>query len=619
MSAIVEVDYFNAFWLKRLQTGPIFVDACDPNTNSGSLPTGSAPNVNSSQTWPGPCVYGDAAYVTTNTLSDASSKVEKGNIYVEESRIRGGYNNIQLDYGARAYLNEDNPTQQRRENAIIYSGLFNSNTGFNETNVFSAAEVITKAVDPNNGSIQRLYAEDTNLIIFQENKVSRALIDKDAIYSAEGGGSVTSSSLVIGQIVPYVGDFGISKNPESFAVYGFRKYFTDKYRNTIMRLSRDGLTEISQYGMVDYFRDTLPVISDKYIQKGTQFTPGLLTATNTFNVPINNSTALIGAEVEIFNSGSWSNPNNVTITNLVTVFDGNGDPVEITVTVSDNITTTVDDLMRFVSWTKGYIVGGWDIHTKQYHVSLQDEPYFYDKSENSYATLAFDESVLGWTSFFTYKPNFIDSLKDKYYSTVPSINGPQLYQHNYQGLSNNRNTFYNVATQPQVTFVFNPQPDLSKNFLTVNYEGSSGWKVIQFDSDYQEPQVRFDSVNQKYVPNFNSSYIENFDSIAIIPSLYEGKYEDTPPNYNSGVNAKNPPFGYAGFKVKENLYVANLVNQSTPRADEVLFNTDSTVAWPASGIKANYATVTMTTDTITDPNAMKELFAVSTTFQKSGF
>jgi len=618
MSAIVEIDYFNAFWLKRLQTGPIFVDACDPNTNSGSLPVGSAPNVNSSQTWPGPCVYGDAAYITTNTLSDASSKVEKGNIYVEESRIRGGYNNIQLDYGARAYLNEDNPIQQRRENAIIYSGLFNSNTGFNETNVFSAADAITKAVDPINGSIQRLYAEDTNLIVFQENKVSRALIDKDAIYSAEGGGSVTSSNAVIGQIVPYVGDFGISKNPESFAVYGFRKYFTDKYRNTIMRLSRDGLTEISQYGMVDYFRDTLPIISDNYIQSGNSFSPGILTAVNTFNVSINNSTALIGAEVEIFNSGSWSNPNNITITNLTTVFDVDGNPVEITVTLSDNITTLDTDLVRFVSWTKGYIVGGWDIHTKQYHVSLQDQPYFYSDQLSTYATLAFDESVLGWTSFFTYKPNFIDSLKDKYYSTVPSINGPQLYQHNYQGLSNNRNTFYGVASQPEVTFVFNPQPDLSKNFLTVNYEGSSGWKVIQFDSDFQEPQVRFDQVSNDWEPNFNTSYREDFDKIAPILSLYEGKYEDYSP-YNSGVNALTPPFGYAGFKVKENLYVANLVNQSTPRAGEVLFNTNPLYAWPASGIKANYATVTMTTDSITDPNAMKELFAVSTTFSKSGF
>ena len=54
------------------------------------------------------------------------------------------------------------------------------------------ADDIVKSVDPANGSIQKLYAEDTNLNIFQELKISRALIDKDAIYSAEGGGTVTS-------------------------------------------------------------------------------------------------------------------------------------------------------------------------------------------------------------------------------------------------------------------------------------------------------------------------------------------------------------------------------------------------------------------------------------------
>ena len=37
-------------------------------------------------------------------------------------------------------------------------------------------------------------AEDTNLVIFQELKVSKALIDKDAIYSAEGGATVQLSA-----------------------------------------------------------------------------------------------------------------------------------------------------------------------------------------------------------------------------------------------------------------------------------------------------------------------------------------------------------------------------------------------------------------------------------------
>ena len=261
--------------------------------------------------------------------------------------------------------------------------------------------------------------------------------------------------------------------------------------------------------------------------------------------------------------------------------------------------------------TRGRIIGGFDIHTKQYHVSLQQNPRSYSDDLSSYATLAFDESVLGWTSFLTYKPDFIDSLKSKFYSLVSR----GIYEHNYQLLSNNRNTFYETSTQPQVSFVFNPQPDLSKNFQTISYEGSNGWKMSILNSDDLEPIISpYTIVSGVYVPNFaTGNFIKYKDSSNEIKSLYEGRYENYPP-YNSGVNAINPPFAYSGFVEKENLYVASIINNSEVRPGEVLFGQQN-----SSGIKANYVTATMTTDQITDNNGAKELCAVSTTFVKSGF
>ena len=235
MAATVEVKFFNSFLLKKT-----IGQGNDPLWNgSTGVPSGTA---------------GSFPVFSSGGQQDKS-------YYVEEARIRGGYNNTNVSYGVRAYLVEEEPKSSIRFNSLIYSGIFNSRTGVNDTNVFSVGQDITKSVDPANGSIQKLYAEDTNLIIFQENKVNRALIDKDAIYSAEGSGSITSSNLVIGQIVPYAGNFGISKNPESFAVYGYRKYFTDRTRNAVLRLSMDGITEISNYSMVDYFRDELSTLN----------------------------------------------------------------------------------------------------------------------------------------------------------------------------------------------------------------------------------------------------------------------------------------------------------------------------------------------------------------------
>ena len=160
-----------------------------------------------------------------------------GVYHIEENRIKGEFNGKQMDLGARAHIVNERYKEHKRPNAMIHSGVFNARTDFNELNQFPVGEEITRAVDISHGSIQKLYAEETNLNIFQENKVSRALIDKDMIFSAEGVGITTAGAKVISQITPYTGKYGISRNPESFAVFGNRKYFADKDRGVVLRLS----------------------------------------------------------------------------------------------------------------------------------------------------------------------------------------------------------------------------------------------------------------------------------------------------------------------------------------------------------------------------------------------
>ena len=253
MSATIELKYFNTFWLKRMKNLASATANDEP-----ILPTFNDPLI--PENVPLSFTYGvDAAEtydININTLEDWM---------IEESRIRGGYNNQSVDFGVKAYLVEDESKQTHKASGLIHSGIFNSRTGINQTNQFSVGEDITRTIDPANGSIQKLYAEDTNLIIFQEEKVSKSLIDKDAIYSAEGNASVTSRNLVIGQNVAFGGEYGISKDPESFAVNGYRKYFTDREQNVVCRLSMDGITVISNYGMIDFFRDKLADVTSQGI------------------------------------------------------------------------------------------------------------------------------------------------------------------------------------------------------------------------------------------------------------------------------------------------------------------------------------------------------------------
>ena len=187
--------------------------------------------------------------------------------HIEINRLRAGYNEKFFDVGVRAYVVKENFAEERRFNTLIHSsGLFNSRTNINYINQFNEAEGgLTISLDPQDGSIQKLFADDTQIVVFQEDKISRSPVNKNFIYSAEGGAiPVTTSAQFLGTIAPYAGEFGMSKDPMSFAYYGYAKYFTDKSRGSVMRLDQNGLVEISQNGMSDFFRDALAK-SDKII------------------------------------------------------------------------------------------------------------------------------------------------------------------------------------------------------------------------------------------------------------------------------------------------------------------------------------------------------------------
>jgi hypothetical protein len=653
MGAIVEVKYFNSFWMKQVQ---------------GSVSSGSSNNPK----WPGiesnPYGYPAFPNQAVNSLD---------NWYIEEARIKGGYNNTIVSPGVRAYLNEKNPIQDVRESSLIYSGVYNSRTDINRTNVFSIAESLTIDADPSDGSIQKLFAEDTNLVVFQENKVSKALINKNTIYSGNQGATETSKIPVIGQIVPYLGRFGIGKNPESFAEYGFRKYFADPIRGSVMRLSRDGLTEISNYGMKDYFRDSLGLFDSNYktqniswtkstnpprsIKDGVEVLAAGLDLTNytflnpgtTANIQVTSNNAGINAEVVVVTasqsvvqinttsiggsgyrvgdiitvpgdgvnfSGSISltltsaelntltgslNPFYVEGVNACDIFLGsevlnlqangsttntgvqiikvetvNTNPTILAITTNGGVTPDTSGF--FAYQYKSKIVGGWDNYSRYYTLSMQGIPSNVEK-ENNFATLSYDEGINGWVSRYSYKPGFIFSLKGDYFSTYDN----SLYSH-YSNNTTGTNylNYYGVRYTSNITFIVNANPSTKKNFQTINYEGDNGWQVTSINSD---------------VTKFNNNGVGTLDIGNIISSFNEGLYIDP----NSGYPKR------AGFERKENLFVANINNQSRINFEEIIGGSLLT------GLKGYLMTVTMNVDTSTNVGGKKSLWSVGTTFKQS--
>ena len=189
---------------------------------------------------------------------------------VESDAIRDDFNSDTIfEYvasgktsGFKANLFYEDYKPIRRKNDIIFSQSINekivdSSIRFNRLNEFLAGEDIVKQLAPEYGSIQKLFTRDSDLLAFCENKVLQIFAEKDELFNADGTSLTIDSRKVLGRARPFAGDYGISKNPESFASDEFRVYFTDKARGSVLRLSRDGITTISDYGMKNWFYDNL--------------------------------------------------------------------------------------------------------------------------------------------------------------------------------------------------------------------------------------------------------------------------------------------------------------------------------------------------------------------------
>ena len=94
MGAVIEVKYFNSFVLKKTiqpQEQPVWNGSFGIPQENGGYPV----------------------------VADTS---QSNNWAIEEARIRGGYNNTNVDYGVKAYLVEEEPNSSIRFNSLIWSG-----------------------------------------------------------------------------------------------------------------------------------------------------------------------------------------------------------------------------------------------------------------------------------------------------------------------------------------------------------------------------------------------------------------------------------------------------------------------------------------------------------------
>ena len=158
----------------------------------------------------------------------------------------------------------------RRPTTIWYTEPYVADTSINGLNIVYDTNFERYS---DYGSIQKLFYHNKRLKVFQENKVGELFINERVVYDNNNQSTLAASQNVLNNMMYYSGEYGISRNPESFAVFGNAIYFTDVKRGAVCRLSNDGIVPISNYGMTTHFLNKFATLKGQD-QSGNLFVYG---------------------------------------------------------------------------------------------------------------------------------------------------------------------------------------------------------------------------------------------------------------------------------------------------------------------------------------------------------
>ena len=206
---------------------------------------------------------------------------------------------------------------------LTYSGVFNDESNVNKLNEFNLGLLNFKPLEDTFGSIQKLFARETDILTLQEDKISYVLRGKNLLSDAGGTSVLTSVPEVLGLQIARIEDYGISFNPESFSAWGYNKFFTDSKRGAVIQLKgadyqNEQLAVISESGMRSWFRDLF--IDSSGTQKLGGFDPYMneyVLSSNEVNLPVVATPSSCGVSKNLTVSASSPSTNTVNVSELV--------------------------------------------------------------------------------------------------------------------------------------------------------------------------------------------------------------------------------------------------------------------------------------------------------------
>lgn len=363
------------------------------------------------------------------------------------------------------------------------------------------------------GSIQFMRARDYTLLVWFEDRVGNVGILRELVLT-DSGTQTYQTDVVINSMTYYAYDGGISLNPESHAVNGYVDYWVDAKRAKILRLSGDGITQISDYGIQTWVADNLNVITNAvsyskilgvYDERNGKYIASFLDIYNGSGEVVDTDEIYITLEdASLFETGIIYVGQQMIIYNAPST----GNDFVVTITSVEEISEEV----YAVRWSGSPAITGHDPIDVAL-IAPRD-------------TLVFHEPTNSWDSFLDLPAEMLGAAGIDWIS----YKAGKLYLQNRAALVNgtaNYNKLFGVTVESSVKMIFNTNPSGTKLYLNIQQETNDAWDS-DVNGDINTPSGQSSSLlasdYTRFLPDqYSADFLKDANTPIISVPLLEGE------------------------------------------------------------------------------------------------
>jgi hypothetical protein len=197
---------------------------------------------------------------TRNMVDEYNAGYQVSDHYIVSRYMSDFGQNNEILFIGRPALVLNSRGEKRDRATVVYTEPYIFNTEINGIGrVFP--DVNFEEYSQEFGTITKLFTRDDGILMLQEYKVSRILVNRDMIYNADGGGQMTTSANFLSKQVPFHGEYGC-RRPESFASFGNFQFFFDTINGAPIVIAGTQLKDIGDTGMSKWFKGVAKTIED---------------------------------------------------------------------------------------------------------------------------------------------------------------------------------------------------------------------------------------------------------------------------------------------------------------------------------------------------------------------